>query len=161
MPRRTPSDPVNVSRETTAAADELWAMVSDVTRMGEWSPETVRCEWKGGATGPAVGAEFGGSNRHGRTRWSTTNTVIASETGRRFAFETHSGPIRVSRWEYTFEPTDTGCLITEAWTDQRGYLVAWFGGALTRVKDRSSHNRTGMEATLERLTAAAERSPDA
>lgn len=156
MSRRTPSDPVSVSRETTAAPEELWAMISDVTRMAEWSPETVRCEWKGGTTGPVVGARFSGRNQHDKKRWSTVNTVVATEPGRRFAFETHVGPLRVARWDYTFEPTDTGCLITETWTDQSGRIVAWVGGPASGVYDRSSHNRAGMEVTLERLAAAAE-----
>jgi hypothetical protein len=42
---------------------ELYDLVTDVTRMGEWSPECVRCVWLDGATGPAVGARFRGSNR--------------------------------------------------------------------------------------------------
>ncbi|MFN5603404.1 MAG: SRPBCC family protein, partial [Actinomycetes bacterium] len=30
---------VVVSKEITASPDVVWSMVSDLTRMGEWSPE--------------------------------------------------------------------------------------------------------------------------
>ena len=37
--------------------DDLYEMVSDVTRMGEWSPVCRECWWDEGA-GPHVGAWF-------------------------------------------------------------------------------------------------------
>jgi hypothetical protein len=53
-----------------APREVVYDLVTDVTRMGEWSPECVACEWVDGATGPAVGARFRGRNRHGLARWS-------------------------------------------------------------------------------------------
>ena len=47
---------VSVTREIDASAETVWAMVSDVTRMGEWSPETDGGAWLGGATGAAPAA---------------------------------------------------------------------------------------------------------
>ena len=41
-----------------APPEKVYAMVSDVTRMGEWSPETHTCRWIDGATGPAVAATW-------------------------------------------------------------------------------------------------------
>ncbi|MEM9748776.1 MAG: SRPBCC family protein, partial [Actinomycetota bacterium] len=38
-----------------AAVEDVWALVSDVTRIGEFSPETFEAEWLDGATGPAEG----------------------------------------------------------------------------------------------------------
>ena len=43
----------SVSERVSAAPEAVWALVADVPRMGEWSPECVRCEWVGGATGAA------------------------------------------------------------------------------------------------------------
>ena len=67
----------------TMAADptSVYALVSDVTRIGRYSPETFEAEWLDGATGPAVGAKFRGHvkrNQKGPTYW-TTCTVVASE----------------------------------------------------------------------------------
>ena len=61
-----------------ASPDVVYGVVSDVTRMGEWSPETVACEWIEGATGPSVGARFKGTNKRGIARWSTKPKVVAA-----------------------------------------------------------------------------------
>ena len=45
---------VTVERDMAAPAEQVWSMISDVTRMGEWSPEAVGADWLGDATGPAV-----------------------------------------------------------------------------------------------------------
>jgi uncharacterized protein YndB with AHSA1/START domain len=56
------SNPVVVSKEVNASPETVFAMVSDLTRMGEWSPENQGGQWVKGATGPAVGAQFKGRN---------------------------------------------------------------------------------------------------
>ena len=56
---------VEVSRDIAASPEAVFAAISDVTRMGEWSPECHACEWGDGATAPAVGVTFTGHNRHG------------------------------------------------------------------------------------------------
>ena len=147
---------MSATREISASADALWAMVSDVTRMGEWSPENQGGEWLGGATGPQPGAKFKAKNRVGKRSWSTVATVVDAEPGRRFSFRVSAGPVKVSDWSYTFEPTPSGCRVTESWTDLR---PGWFKPIArlgTGVADRTTHNRIGMEQTLERLAEAAE-----
>src|SRR5215470_5459628 len=54
---------------------EVYALVSDVTRMGEWSPECYRCEWLEGATRPQMGVSFRGYNQWGEMRWARTATI--------------------------------------------------------------------------------------
>ena len=49
-----------VERHIDAPPDVLYDLVTDVRRMGEWSPETVEADWIGGASGPEVGARFRG-----------------------------------------------------------------------------------------------------
>ena len=65
----------------------VYAVVSDVTRTAELSPEIVRCRWLDGATGPAVGARFEAVNRSptGRT-WRNRPVVAGGDPGREFAF---------------------------------------------------------------------------
>ena len=109
--------PVTVERDIEAPPDQLWAMVSDVTRMGEWSPEATGAEWRGGATGAAVGAKFKGLNNNGKRSWSTACTVTECEPGTSFAFSVVAGPLSIAKWAYTFTPTATGCHVTETWTD--------------------------------------------
>ena len=147
---------VTVSRPIAAPPEQVWELVADVTRMGEWSPETTGCEWTGGATQPAVGARFRGSNRIGWRRWSTTCEVSACEPGRTFAFEVRTGPLAVATWSYVLTPTDDGCVVEEAWIDRRGPVIKVVGTLASGVGDRAAHNRRNMEATLDRIAAAAE-----
>jgi hypothetical protein len=146
---------VSVARTIEAPAEQVWALVSDVTRMGEWSPETTSAEWLGGATSPASGAKFRGTNRHGKKTWKSVSTIIDADPGRVFAFRVKAMGFDVAEWRYTFEPTATGCTVTETWTDRRGALMKALSPKATGVTDRAEHNRASMEVTLEHLGAAA------
>jgi hypothetical protein len=128
--------------------------------MKEWSPENVGCEWIGDAREPVVGARFRGTNKNGRRSWKTVSTVVAAQPGREFAFEVKVGLLPIARWEYRFEPTAEGhCRVIETWSDQRGKLATLLGKPVSGVGDRATHNRAGMETTLERLGATAEAAP--
>ena len=139
-----------------APPDVVYDLVSDVTRMGEWSPECYRCEWQDGATGPAVGARFKGWNRKGLVRWSNRPTVTAADRPRQFGF--NSG---ATQWTYRIEPADGGSRVTESFEELQAPGPA--RRALYRVvvgADRPGQLCRGMQATLERIKAAAEsRSP--
>ncbi|MBV8950670.1 MAG: SRPBCC family protein, partial [Actinobacteria bacterium] len=124
---------VSVQRDIDADADQLWSMVSDVTRMPEWSPETVAGEWLHGATAATTGAKFRGRNRNGKKSWSSVATVIDAQPGRAFAFFVKAGGLNVAEWRYTFEPTETGCRVTETWTDRRGALLRVVSPRVTGV----------------------------
>jgi uncharacterized protein YndB with AHSA1/START domain len=144
-------------RETVAAPpEEVYALVSDVTRMGEWSPETSSCRWVGDATGPAVGARFRGSNRRGPLLWTTTCTVTAAEPARRFAFSVAYAGVPISDWSYTFAAGGAGCTVVESWTDRRNKLLQVTSMPVMGVVDRGAHNRRGMVVTLAALKRAAE-----
>jgi uncharacterized protein YndB with AHSA1/START domain len=101
--------------EIAAAPEHVWSLLSDVTRMGEWSPACSRCEWTDGAVGPAVGARFVGYSRQGIVRWSRVCEITASEPGRDFAFRTVFKGAESTRWRYQLEPTPTGTRVTESY----------------------------------------------
>lgn len=145
---------VSVHQDIAAAPDVVWGLISDITRMGEWSPESTGGTWVKGATGPVVGARFKGKNRNGRKSWSTDCTVVEAEPGRTFAFAVTSGPFSVATWRYDIEPTSTGCTVTETWVDDRGRIVTFLGKPVSGVADRAEHNRAGMAETLRRLAEA-------
>jgi len=85
MPRRTlAKDEVTV--HVAAPPAEVYRLITDVSRMGEWSPETYECRWIGDIHGPVVGARFKARNRRGRLRWSNSPTVVVADPGREFAF---------------------------------------------------------------------------
>ena len=85
-----------------ASPDSVYAMVADITRMGEWSPENTGGKWLGGASGAAVGARFRGTNRAGIAVWATNVTVTAAEPGRahhrRAPGAARAGPGAATRW---------------------------------------------------------------
>jgi uncharacterized protein YndB with AHSA1/START domain len=147
---------VTVSTAIAATPSTVWALVSDLTRMGEWSPENEGVEWLRGARGPEVGAAFKGSNRLGSKSWTTRGRIVAAEPGRTLAFRITAVGMKVAEWRYELAATGEGCTVTETFTDERGPIIRALGTMATGVKDRDSHNRATMQTTLERLKAAAE-----
>ena len=149
-------EPVSVTREMSVPAEQVWAMVADITRMGEWSPENEGATWSKGAEGPLPGAAFRGVNRRGTRTWKTAGRVVASDPGRLFGFRITVLGLPSSEWHYRFEPTADGCRVTETWEDQRGPVVRLLGRLATGVDHDAAYTRDGMERTLEQLKTVAE-----
>ena len=147
---------VTVEEVVAAPPQVLYDLVSDVTRMGDWSPETTSCRWLGGTTGPRVGARFRGSNRMGWRRWSTQCTVVAADPGARFGFHVDLAGLPISRWTYEFLPEGQATRVRESWTDRRPGWMDRLARPVMGIHDRSAHNRAGMEATLAALRRFAE-----
>ncbi len=149
--------PVAVTTTVAAPPQAVYALVADLARMGEWSPETTGITWLGGATEPRPGARFRGANRNGLRRWNTICTVVTAEPGRELAWESRLFGRPVALWRYAFEPDgDGGTKITESTEDQRHAVFRALGGVASGVSDRETHNAESMRVTLERLKAAAE-----
>ena len=146
------------SIDIVAPAQVVWSLVSDLTRMPEWSPETTKVEWTKGSTGPSVGATFKGTNKMRRRSWSTTCTIVVADPPRELAWDVHApGGMKVAHWGYRIEPIDDlSCRVTETAVDHRPGWFKLATNVITGVKDRGTHNAAGMRATLERIKAAAE-----
>ena len=147
---------VSVERTIRADAGRLYDLVTDLPRMGDWSPENTGGRWVKDATGPAVGARFKGTNRNGWRRWSTDVVVITAKPGEQFTFDVSTGPIKVATWDYRFEQSGDSTSVVETWTDRRNPLAAKVAILIAGVRDRPGRNRQNMEATLEKLAAAVE-----
>lgn len=148
---------VEVSRTVAASPEKVYEMVSDLPRMGEWSPENTGGKWVKGASGPAVGAVFQGTNQLGRKKWKTVSKVTAADVGREFAFDVTAAGMKVAGWGFTISPAADlvgGSTVTHWWDDHRNPVIAKITGLALGVKDRAAHNRSNMEHMLERLTAA-------
>jgi hypothetical protein len=145
---------VEVSRVVAATPERMYELVSDLPRMGEWSPENDGGSWVKGASGPVVGAKFEGANHLGKRKWKTMAVVTAAVPGREFAFDVTAAGVQVAGWGFTFEPVDDGTKVTHFWDDHRSAVITKLTGLALGVKDRASHNRTNMEAMLDRLAAA-------
>ena len=139
-----------------ADAEALYALVSDVTRMGEWSPQCRACWWDEGATGQ-VGDRFTGRNVTPTRTWETRSRVVVAERGREFAWEVGDGLVR---WAFAMTPVDGGTELTERWhftPAGRAFFERTYGEqAPSQVADRVQAALTGIPATLARVKHIAE-----
>jgi hypothetical protein len=147
----------SVTVHMAAPADLIWDLVSDVTRVGEFSPETFEAQWLGGASGPAAGARFRGHvrrNGRGPVYW-TTCTVTACDPGREFAF-TVAGPggKTLNTWRYQLEPAAGGTDVTESFELTRTLPTRLYWMVAGSARGRANIN--GMRATLEKMKAVIE-----
>jgi hypothetical protein len=146
------SESIVVARSPEAVYD----MVSDVTRMGEWSPICTACWWDDG-DGLRVGAWFTGRNELPERTWETRSQVVAADRGREFAFEVNSGWVR---WGYTFTPVDSGTQVTESWeflpTGIAGFHDRYGNGAEAQIANRTEAAHRGIPVTLAAIKKAAE-----
>ena len=147
----------SVTVHFAAPPAEVWDLVSDVTRIGEFSPETFEAQWLDGATGPRAGARFRGHvrrNGRGPVYW-TTCTVTASEPGREFAFAVNGpGEVIVNTWRYRLDPTGDGTDVTESFELPGTLPMRLYWSVAGRARLRT--NLTGMRVTLEKMKAIVE-----
>lgn len=135
---------------------DVFAAITDVTRMGEFSPECTAGRWVGPATGPAVGASFEGDNVAALgpltlKRWTTTSEVTEHAPGTVFAFVTEG----FTTWRYEFETVDASTTrVTEA------FEHAPFEGVqkllYQTLMNRPDRMTAGMQDTLKRMKAVLE-----
>jgi uncharacterized protein YndB with AHSA1/START domain len=149
----------SVVAEIAATPERVYGLISDVSRMGEWSPECIHCEWTGGADGPAVGARFKARNKGARgPAWFNKPEVTVADPGREFAFNRKGPGIGSYTWRYRLEPIAGGTRVTESYEVERPLpkAMSWLTEKWTGSSDRDADLRSGMETTLARLKAAAE-----
>ncbi|WP_238997776.1 SRPBCC family protein [Nocardioides limicola] len=148
----------SVTIHMAAHPDEVWQLVSDVTRIGEFSPETFEAEWTDGATGPALGAHFRGHVRRngiGPVYW-TACKVTHCEPGRDFGFAVYGAGRRLNNWRYQLEPRDGGTDVTESYHLDDAGVLRLYSSTLGLLRRRT--NLRGMRETLTRIKAVVERS---
>lgn len=147
---------LEASIEIDAPPAQVWALVSDLTRMSEWSPMTSRTKVLGGTV--KQGARFVNLNRKGLLVWPTTAKVVRFEPHRDLAFR-----IAENRtvWSYALEPTASGgTRLTSRRETPHGISrgsTALVGAVMGGVPAFTDELRAGMQTTLEQIKAAAER----
>jgi Polyketide cyclase / dehydrase and lipid transport len=138
------------------APEEVYDLVSDVTRTGEWSPICQECWWDEGATGQ-VGDRFTGRNVTPERTWETRSRVVAAERGREFAWEVGAGYVR---WGFTMTPADEGTELTESWAFLPAGLAMFaerYGErADEQIAERTRQAHEGIPATLAAIKRIAE-----
>ena len=140
------------SIEIVAPSHLVYDLIADVTRMGEWSPECVSCEW---LDDPGqVGSTFRGRNRNGLARWSTVARVLTAERPCIFSFATLHRDEVATRWTYHLEG-DERTRLSESF---EAVSTPRLFGVLERliIRDRQQPLEAGIARTLATIKAAAE-----
>ncbi len=100
MPLLQKDETLTASTEVRASADQIYAVVSDVTRIPEWSPETTRAEW-------LAPDRFRAWNHRRLGRWRTVANVVDAAPGQRFSFVVQAMGGDWTQWTYVIEPGST------------------------------------------------------
>ena len=113
-PRRTVAKSGRAEISTDVDADAVWDLVSDPTRVGEWSHECVAAEWIADSTEAAPGARFRGRNRTGLIRWGRVCEVVSAEP-MALVWRTVPSPLYPdsSEWRITVHATADGTRIEQ------------------------------------------------
>ncbi|GAC1649836.1 MAG: SRPBCC family protein [Mycobacterium sp.] len=144
---------LQVQIDINAPTEKVWALVSDLTKMPQWSPQCRVMK----ALGPLrQGTRTVNLNRRNRMFWPTTCTVTEVIPQKKLAFRVNQNN---SVWSYELEPTEAGTRVVESRHAENGVTAfsnmsvnALLGG----VPNFERELVEGMEATLSRIKAAAE-----
>ena len=149
-----------VATVISADAETLYDMVSDLPRIGEWSPECEAVDWVDETLTPVAGTRFVGHNAVGpgrKIRYSRRGRVLTADRGREFAFATEEGGREGTTWRYRFEPHPAGTRVIESYHVD---WIPWWARVLDVPLNRHKELVENMRTTLENLKTAAERRLD-
>ena len=143
-----------VSVTVAAGVDEVWDVLCDVTRVGEWSHECVDAEWLDGAREAVPGARFRGRNRAGRVRWGRVCEIVAVERYELVWITVATALYRDSvEWRITLTEVEGGTSISQEFRALRApkALVVLFAYVVPGHRERSA----ALVEDLRRLGAVA------
>ena len=139
--------------EINAPVSKVWSLVSDLSRMPQWSPQCRVMK----ALGPLrPGTLTINLNRRGMLFWPTTSVITEVVPERKFAFRI---PLNTTVWSYELEPTATGTRLIETRHAENGVTAvstAVTNAALGGVDTFERELVEGMSQGLARIKAAAE-----
>ncbi len=139
-----------------ASPDKVWAILTDLKQMPDWSPELVRMlPLKTG--GLRVGQWYLGINRRKAVVWPTRSVVAEVDSGRSLAWDTKTTG---ARWIFELTPEGDGTrLVQRRPVPKRltGLAKAFAAAFLGGIGEHADELEQGMRHTLEGIKAAAER----
>lgn len=143
--------------------EEVWALVTDVSRIGEWSPECVFAAWRPGQDElPRVGAWFDARNEYADGYTATVECVVtAAERPSVFEWVVLDDDLDTARpgsiWRYELEPDERGqgTRVRHRFTHGPG-MTGLREGAHAVVDRRLAQLNRNMTATLHAMVDAKE-----
>ena len=139
-----------------ASPDRVWAMISDVRRMSDWSPQVDSTRLRTGFDRVALGTQFTNRNSDGELVWTTHAEVVRLEPGREIAFRIEENWVI---WSFTITPEPAGAQLVQRREAPDGISdlsLELTNGYLGGVEAFTASMRAGMRLTLERIKAEAE-----
>ena len=149
-----------VTRVIAATPSQLWPYVSDIDLPARFSSEFRGAEWLDGATGPALGARFRGTNEHPAAgRWQVECTIVEFEPERAIGWKVAGPDGAAAQWRFTLEPVEGGTRVTQ-WC-RIGPGRSGLSPAIERMPDREhdiverrlAEHAANMQKNLEGLAA--------
>jgi uncharacterized protein YndB with AHSA1/START domain len=140
--------------EIDAPVAKVWSLVSDLSRMPQWSPQ-CRVMKPLGPVRP--GTKTINLNRRNRLVWPTTCTITEVVPEKKVAFRVDANK---TVWSYELEPTATGTRLVETRNAENG-VTAVSNMAVNKlmggVPSFEQELVAGMNESLAKIKAAAER----
>lgn len=144
-------DRISASTVVAAAPEDVYAIVSDISRIPEWSPECIDCTW-------LDDTHFRGRNRRRFGRWQTVARVDANIPGGEFTFTVQFRKADFTRWSYRIQPHPDGCLLTEEFTmcAELPFAVVAYERLALGVKDRAADLQGNLDRCVRIIKTIAE-----
>tara|TARA_Y100001970_G_scaffold37499_1_gene46362 strand:- start:41225 stop:41686 length:462 start_codon:yes stop_codon:yes gene_type:complete len=105
---------LEISTNIKASPHDVYSLVSDLARMGEWSTENIGGEWVSGNPGQ-VGSRFLGNNRIKTFEWSVPVEITIANPGECFEFVAAPDDGPFVRWTFRMAEVQSGTELTEIW----------------------------------------------
>jgi uncharacterized protein YndB with AHSA1/START domain len=144
---------LEASTHIKATPEQVWAVVSDLKRMGEWSPQCRKVVVRGG--GPVtLGTKTVNVNKRGLLVWPTTAKVVRFEPNKEIAYRINENN---SIWSFTINPTEDGVELTERREAPQGtskVSQVLINVAMGGEKPFDAELEDGMAQTLSKIKAA-------
>ncbi len=147
-------DVSEVSTQIDASVETVFELVSDLTRMGEWSPECYRVAWDDGHEEAAIGATFTGFNRVQDYEWEAPGEITDFSRNRVFEFQVPRGSLIPTTWRFEFESSGETTVLRESFHAPMLNVV----GSPSNFPGRFDMMHNGIVATVASIKSAAEAS---
>lgn len=147
---------LETSIDINAPLVRVWALVSDVRNMSQWSPQVTSTRLRAGFDEVGLGAQFTNRNVHGELEWTTRAEMVRFTPGAEMAFRVEENWVI---WSFSLARTNEGTCLTQrreapdGISDLSRDLTEGFMGGQDAFTESM---RAGMQQTLEAIKAAAE-----